>query len=74
MHPPGPPTSIIVEDVRLIGAITMDQMPNKAFFSKKNQNDKQIDFIRDFYFFGHNLVHLGSHGMTPVDIYFWLLL
>ena len=27
--------SIIVEDIRLIGAITMDQMPNKDFFSKK---------------------------------------
>ena len=46
-------------------------MPNKEFFSKKkNQNDKQIDFIRDFYFFGHNLVHLGSHGITPVEICF----
>ena len=26
--------------------------------------------LSDFHFFGHNLVHLGSHGMTPIEIFF----
>ena len=26
--------------------------------------------LSDFHFFGHNLVHLGSHGMTLVEIFF----